>query len=551
MELIGHQYLVISELGSGAYGTTFLVEDTRSPSRRRCVLKQLKPISNPEHYGFIIKRFEREATVLERLGEGGNGQIPKLFAYFAEGGLCYIVQELIEGRTLTAHLKERIRYTEAEVVEFLKSILPVLDFIHSQQIIHRDIKPDNIIIRENGKPVLIDFGIVKEVMNLDSVGNPTSSIVAGTPAFMPLEQAAGKPVFASDLYSVAMTAICMLTGKSPLQMTDRLTGDLNWRAHTQVSDKVAEVLERATRANFKERYLTAREMLDSLIAAISPAKQTSRQLESTDVNLHKALPPPKPPPIAVDLSPVEVEREAQRQHKAGEQAYERSWTGWGGSVLGVFLVVLGYGYLNNSPWMSLNYWAGNTQSVQIKPLEQSSGVLKEQATKNPPTALEVPYGKLVEKPPEKPSNADIEVVNQNFPGGAIVTRRKEDGEIVTETTTPKDVHKMLERVVKEPVRVTEQYLLSKVLRRAEPIYPLYAALSNTGGKVVVQVVVDVDGSVVSAKAVSGPEILQKPAVDAARKWQFQPKSAGELQVKVVGPITFEFDPKRASVNRTP
>ncbi len=539
MELIGHQYLIIRELGSGAYGTTFLVEDTRSPSRRHCVLKQLKPISNPEHYGFIIKRFEREAAVLERLGEGGNGQIPKLFAYFAEGGLCYIVQELINGRTLTSHLQERVRYSEAEVVEFLMNILPVLEFIHSQQIIHRDIKPDNIIIRENGKPVLIDFGIVKEVMGLDSAGNPTSSIVAGTPAFMPLEQAAGKPVFASDLYSIAMTAIYMLTGKSPLQMTDRLTGDLNWREHAEVSDRVAEVLEKATRLNFKERYLTAREMLDALTEALSPANQTIRQQHSTvDLGTRNTLPPPGP--VLVDMSPNEFQRRALEDRKKAEYlAKSRTdWTAiWMGSALLILLVVLGYGYHNRSPWMKLDYWAGSTQSVQsVQPLGKGSEVLK--GDTNPPTALKVPYGEYKIKEPV--SNGIKEVDEQNFPGG-------KQGKDKAEDKIP--VQKMLERVVKEPVRVSEQYLLSRTLKRAEPVYPAYATLSNIGGKVVVDVVVDLDGSVIDAKAVSGHQVLWASATEAARKWRFQPKSSQELQVKVVGPITFHFDPQKAPVKK--
>lgn len=550
MALIGHQYLVINELGSGAYGTTFLVEDTRSPSRRRCVLKQLKPISNPEHYGFIIKRFEREAAVLERLGEGGNGQIPKLFAYFVEAGFCYIVQELIEGRTLTSHIKERIKYSEAEVVDFLLNILPVIDFIHSQQIIHRDIKPDNIIIRENGKPVLIDFGIVKEVMNLDSVGNPTSSVVAGTPAFMPLEQAAGKPVFASDLYSIAMTAICMLSGKSPLQMTDRLTGDLNWRVHTEVSDQVAGVLEKATRHNFKERYLTAREMLDALTKAISPARQTRKQRQSTgEVKARETL----PSTIAVDLGSVEVEGKVQRWHKEAEQEFQsrKNWTNWIGPTLGILLGGLGYGYMHNSPWMSLSYWTGSTQSIKpLQPLDGGSAILKEEATKNPPAALRVPYPEKTKEAREEPSSADMDVVEHSFPGSVVATQR-EDGTITTETTDPQEVQKVLKHVVKEPVRVSEQYLLSRVFRHVEPVYPIYAARSNIGGRVVVHVVVDIDGSVVSAKAVSGPEILQKPAAEAARKWRFHPKAARELQVRVVGPITFEFDPKQAPINRKP
>ena len=131
-------------------------------------------------------------------------------------------------------VKEEGVFSEGQVKDILLSLLPVLDYIHSQGIIHRDIKPENIMLRErDGKPVLIDFGAVKEVVAtiVDLDGSPTSSIVIGSPGFMPLEQAAGKPVFASDLYSLGLTAIYLLTGKRPKELTDLLTGEISWRKY--------------------------------------------------------------------------------------------------------------------------------------------------------------------------------------------------------------------------------------------------------------------------------------------------------------------------------
>lgn len=265
MTTLVNRYEIIRVIGEGAFGKTYLAEDIHLPSRRRCVVKQLKPIVDPAQYQLVRDRFLREAAILESLSES-NDKIPKLYAYFAEGNLFYLVQEWIEGETLTSILIREGRLTQDVVKEILSNILNVLDYIHSRNIIHRDIKPDNIIIRRRDeKPILIDFGVVKEVMRLDFFGNPTSSIVAGTPVFMALEQVAGKPVFASDLYSVGITAICLLTGKSPAELIEPLTGEINWRKHVNaITDNFAELLDKATRLNFAERYKTAREMLTSL-----------------------------------------------------------------------------------------------------------------------------------------------------------------------------------------------------------------------------------------------------------------------------------------------
>jgi serine/threonine-protein kinase len=137
-------------------------------------------------YQLIQKRFEREAVTLELLGACCD-QIPKLYAYFSERGQFYIVQELIHGQTLTDRIEATGYLDEIAVTQVIVSLLSVLDYVHSFGIIHRDIKPDNIIIRSaDGKPVLIDFGAVKETIRLaaNTPGHPTSSLIIGTPGYM-------------------------------------------------------------------------------------------------------------------------------------------------------------------------------------------------------------------------------------------------------------------------------------------------------------------------------------------------------------------------------
>lgn len=268
-KLLNNRYRVIRTLGKGGFGETFLAEDTHMPSGRSCVIKQLQPNTNdPQVYQLIQERFQREAAILEELG-AGSSQIPQLYAYFAEAGQFYLIQELVEGITLGDWLQQQGIQKESSVQEILVSLLPVLSYVHNKGIIHRDIKPENIILRSTDRqPVLIDFGAVRETMGtmMNSQGNSTSSIVIGTPGFMPSEQAAGRPVYASDIYALGLTAIYLLTGKIPQNLaSDPITGEILWRQEMpQVSPSFAKVLDKAIFAHARDRFSTAQEMLAAL-----------------------------------------------------------------------------------------------------------------------------------------------------------------------------------------------------------------------------------------------------------------------------------------------
>lgn len=271
--LLNNRYQVIQVIGAGGFGETFLAEDVHLPSRRRCVIKQLKPITSndPQTYQLIQQRFEREAATLEYLGESCN-QIPKLYAYFSENGQFYLVQEWIHGQTLTKIVEAKGFESEIAVRQILLSLLSVLDYVHSKGIIHRDIKADNIILRSaDGKPVLIDFGAVKETIRsvVSSPGYPTRSLVIGTPGYMPSEQAVGRPVYATDIYSLGLTAIYLLTGKHPQELpTDLKTGEILWQDHApHVSSQLASVLNQAIKPHAGDRYSTASKMLYALQSA--------------------------------------------------------------------------------------------------------------------------------------------------------------------------------------------------------------------------------------------------------------------------------------------
>jgi len=291
--VINNRYRVTQVLGEGGFGQTFLAEDAYSPSGKRFVIKRLKPInSNPQIYQLVQERFQREAATLESLGEK-NEQIPKLFAYFQEDGEFYLVQEWIEGLTLTQRVQQLGVLSDSTVTPILKQLLTLLEYIHNKPLLHRDIKPDNIILRASDeKPVLIDFGAVRETMGtvVNSQGQSGSSIVIGTPGFMPSEQAVGRPVYSSDLYSLGLTMIYLLTGKIPQELpTDPRTGDILWQQYApNVNPTLVAVLNKAIQPHINGRYITAREMLAALdsptpVTIINP-RQTPVNNQTVQVN---------------------------------------------------------------------------------------------------------------------------------------------------------------------------------------------------------------------------------------------------------------------------
>ena len=269
--VLNHRYQVIDSLGKGGFGETFLAIDTHMPSARKCVIKQLKPaVQSPVIPDWLKERFAKEAAILEELGEK-NPQIPTLYAYFSDSGDFYLVQEWIEGETLTQIHQRQGNLSENQVKEILIGILPILDYVHGRRIIHRDIKPDNIIIRHHDeKPVLIDFGIVKETVAtmIHSNGNTPYSVGLGTPGYMASEQAAGRPIASSDLYSLGLTAVFLLTGKTPQYLaSDPNTGEILWRKEiSNVRSNLGTVIDRAIRFHPRDRFSTAAEMLEALKA---------------------------------------------------------------------------------------------------------------------------------------------------------------------------------------------------------------------------------------------------------------------------------------------
>jgi serine/threonine-protein kinase len=272
-KLLDNRYQVIQVLAKGGFGQTYIAQDTRRPGNPICVVKHLKPTS----FETAKRLFHNEAETLERLGS--HDQIPRLLAYFDENQEFFLVQEYVEGHPLTNELISGQRWSENQVLQMLQEVLGILEFVHQQGVIHRDIKPDNIIRRaSDNKLVLVDFGAVKQLStSLVTAGRQSVATVAiGTPGYMPTEQAQGKPRPNSDIYSLGMIAIQALTGVAATELQeDPDTGEIRWQHLTSVSYRVAAILTKMVHYHFKDRYQTATEALQAcanvMSAVLTPA----------------------------------------------------------------------------------------------------------------------------------------------------------------------------------------------------------------------------------------------------------------------------------------
>ncbi|AFY83191.1 serine/threonine-protein kinase [Oscillatoria acuminata] len=270
--LLRDRYRAVKALGQGGFGATFVAVDDLLPGKPVCVIKQLRPAStSPRVLDMARQLFEREANTLGKIGN--HPQVPRLLDYFESDRQFYLVQEYVGGQTLKQETKRNGPFTEFAVKQFLREILPLVKYLHDNEVIHRDIKPANIIRRDvDNQLVLIDFGAVKDqvsqtaLLNTQSTGETAfTSFAIGTPGFAPQEQMALRPVYASDIYAVGATCLYLLTGKSPKHFDyDPMTTELVWRPHVYVSDSFAAVLEKMLAASVRDRYQSPEEALRAL-----------------------------------------------------------------------------------------------------------------------------------------------------------------------------------------------------------------------------------------------------------------------------------------------
>ena len=255
-----HRYRAMKLIGQGGFGRTLLAVDESKPLKTPCVIKQfLLTAQGTDNTQKAAELFEQEALRLNDLGR--HNQIPNLLDYLIQEEHQYLVQEYIDGYDLAEILKEQGTFKEEQIWELLNSLLPVLEFIHSRDVIHRDIKPENIIRSRDGKLYLVDFGAAKVVTGTAILQTGTS---IGTPEFVAPEQSRGKAIYSSDLYSLGTTCIYLLTGVSPFELFDISEYKWVWRQYlvdNSVSDELSNILDKLIENATSRRYQSVGEIL--------------------------------------------------------------------------------------------------------------------------------------------------------------------------------------------------------------------------------------------------------------------------------------------------
>ncbi|QSJ19351.1 SUMF1/EgtB/PvdO family nonheme iron enzyme [Nostoc sp. UHCC 0702] len=311
-KLLRNRYRVLGLLGEGGFSRTYAAEDA-DRLNAPCVIKQFFPqVQGTVQRAKAAEFFKEEAFRLYELGEN-HTQIPRLLAYFEQGLSLYLVQEFIQGQTLLREVQQQ-PLNEEEIRQLLIDILPVLDFIHSRNVIHRDIKPENIIRRTtDGKPVLIDFGGAKQVTQTSLARQAT---VIYTVGYAPSEQMAGFACHASDLYALGVTCVRLLTRCLPLQdaygqindeLYDAMNGRWLWQENLEkkgitISEDLSKVLEKLLKHLASERYQSATEVLNDLLLSKTSAVE-SEMLVTTQPTL---VPLPLPQKVSPPLPPLET-----------------------------------------------------------------------------------------------------------------------------------------------------------------------------------------------------------------------------------------------------
>lgn len=310
--LLGDRYRALKLISQGGIGRTFLAVDEQDVSKTPCIIKQFsvknQGTNNAEK---AAELFRQQAIRLQELGQ--HPQIPQLLAYFepenliGTGMVGALVQTFIEGKSLAQTLQEQGTFSETQIRQILTELLPVLQFVHDRGVIHRDINPENIIrrtppnppelrgeIEEESNPplplpqggtsipsfstlqrvreeteggesklILVDFGAAKFTTKTALAKTGTT---VGSAAYTASEQLMGKAFPNSDLYSLAVTCIHLLTNIHPFDLFSSLEGVWVWQDYLiePVSDEIRAILDKMLSSTPRLRYQSATEILKAL-----------------------------------------------------------------------------------------------------------------------------------------------------------------------------------------------------------------------------------------------------------------------------------------------
>ncbi|GCL56136.1 serine/threonine protein kinase [Microcystis aeruginosa NIES-3806] len=281
-QLLNSRYQLIKSLGSTSDSKTYLAEDRNTSGDAACVIRQIHP---PLKDAATLEQARHlVAQEVEKLYQlNTTPQIPKLLANFEEKQAFYLVQELIRGTSLKTELEKQQPYTEAEILRFLKESLTILRSPQEKGLIHQDIKPDNWIYREgDGELFLVGWGKIKPLGN-----DLAATMPINYRCYIAPEQLRNRPQISSDIYSLGVIAVQVLTGIHPINFAEDETGKIIWESHYQGNPCLVPIINQMISPHLKQRYASSREVLAALAQCEPPRT-------ATEVLTSKPSSPPLP-----------------------------------------------------------------------------------------------------------------------------------------------------------------------------------------------------------------------------------------------------------------
>ncbi|MCG9891031.1 MAG: serine/threonine protein kinase [Thermosynechococcaceae cyanobacterium MS004] len=267
-QIIHQRYEVLQQLGNSSFAQTYLVNDLVQPDQGRAVLKLLKPKHRDQSFvNLAHSLFQQEVEILKALGH--HPSIPALLAELNQDGEIGLVQTFIEGTSLHTAFRQHQFWSEAELVKFLTSALTILDMLHGAGFVHCDLTPAHWIQPFGAKPlVLIDFNSAQRVSTtskrLATTPDLASGFTIGTRSYMAPEQLQGHADCRTDLYALGLISLQGITGRSPMQLSRNIQGEISWQSPIPLKTALIDILTHLVRYRPQDRYQSAAAVLDDL-----------------------------------------------------------------------------------------------------------------------------------------------------------------------------------------------------------------------------------------------------------------------------------------------
>ena len=261
-QVVGGRYLITGYLEGDGGIETYVADNLHRQYQSPCLVKQIElPLARGNSKVKIERRFAEELSVLERLGY--HAQIPQLWDHFEENDEFFLVQEYTRGENLAQKIA-RQDFTLTQIIEILQSTLLALSFIHQNRIIHRNIKPSNLIVQDESQVILTNFGILSDIKTLPNATFDYSLSYEKQNYWSP-EQIAGRPTMSSDIYSLGMTIVEALTQTKPGTLTrNEQTGNLLWAQDIDLDRRLIRIIDKMIQLDLGKRYQSAEKAFKDL-----------------------------------------------------------------------------------------------------------------------------------------------------------------------------------------------------------------------------------------------------------------------------------------------